>query len=176
MQLRSRGPIGQRRGRLPAILGLAVGAMIVLGGCQARIDQRGNKPDEDQVVQITPGVDDKNRVAELLGYPSTMSLLTDKTWYYISKRTKTIAFLKPDLLEQEVLQIHFSDQGIVQDMKVYTEKDGEQIAYVDRVTPTPGSELTILQQLLGNLGKFNTDKLSKVGTPGGGGSAPTGSP
>ena len=65
---------------------------------------------------------------------------------------------------------------IVQDMKVYTEKDGEQIAYVDRVTPTPGSELTILQQLLGNLGKFNTDKLSKVGTPGGGGSAPTGSP
>jgi outer membrane protein assembly factor BamE (lipoprotein component of BamABCDE complex) len=146
--------------------------MIVLGGCQARIDQRGNKPDEDQVVQITPGVDDKNRVAELLGYPSTMSLFSDKTWYYISKRTKTIAFL----LEQEVLQIHFSDQGIVQDMKVYTEKDGEQIAYVDRVTPTPGSELTILQQLLGNLGKFNTDKLGKVGTPGGGGSAPTGSP
>jgi outer membrane protein assembly factor BamE (lipoprotein component of BamABCDE complex) len=175
MQLRSLGPVVQRRGRRTAILGLAFGAMVVLSACESRIDQRGNKPDEDQVVQINPGVDDKNRVAELLGYPSTMSVFSDKTWYYISKRTKTIAFLDPELLEQEVLQIHFNDQGIVQDMKVYTEKDGEQIAYVDRVTPTPGTELTLVQQLLGNLGKFNSDKLKKVSTPGGGGSAP-GSP
>src|SRR5260221_10824153 len=167
MQLRSHGHHGRQQVRLPALLGLALSAMIAVGGCQARIDQRGNKPDEDQVVQISPGVDDKNRVAELLGYPSTMSTFSDKTWYYISKRTKTVAFLAPDLLEQEVLQIHFDDQGIVQDMKVYTEKDGQQVAYVDRVTPTPGSELTILQQILGNLGKFNTDKLKKVGVPGG---------
>ncbi len=167
MQLRSHGHHGRQQVRLPALFGLALSAMIAVGGCQARIDQRGNKPDEDQVVQISPGVDDKNRVAELLGYPSTMSTFSDKTWYYISKRTKTVAFLAPDLLEQEVLQIHFDDQGIVQDMKVYTEKDGQQVAYVDRVTPTPGSELTILQQILGNLGKFNTDKLKKVGVPGG---------
>jgi outer membrane protein assembly factor BamE (lipoprotein component of BamABCDE complex) len=152
---------------MAALMGAALGALIVLGGCETRIDQRGNKPDEDQVVQITPGVDDKNRVAELLGYPSTISTFSDKTWYYISKRTSTVAFFKPDLLEQEVLQIHFDDQGIVQAMKVYTEKDGQQIAYVDRITPTPGSELTILQQLLGNLGKFNSDKFKKVGVPGG---------
>lgn len=166
MQLRSHGVPRRHIGRMPIFLGIALSAMIVIGGCTARIDQRGNKPDEDQVVQINPGVDDKNRVAELLGYPSTMSTFSDKTWYYISKRTKTIAFWTPDLLEQEVLQIHFDDQGIVQDMKVYTEKDGQQIAYVDRVTPTPGTELTLLQQLLGNLGKFNTDKLKKVGVPG----------
>jgi len=155
-----------KRGRAyrSALLGLA--ALILVGGCEARIDQRGNKPDEDQVVQITPGVDDKNRVAELLGYPSTISTFSDKTWYYISKRTKTIAFWQPDLLEQEVLQIHFDDQGIVQNMRVYTEKDGQQIAYVDRVTPTPGNELTLIQQLLGNLGKFNSDKFKKVGVPG----------
>lgn len=168
MKVGSLGPVGRKRYGMPGFLALALGALILVGGCQARIDQRGNKPDEDQVVQITPGVDDKNRVAELLGYPSTISTFSDKTWYYISKRTKTVAFLKPDLLEQEVLQIHFDDQGIVQNMKVYTEKDGQQIAYVDRVTPTPGSELTILQQLLGNLGKFNSDKFKRVGVPGGG--------
>jgi outer membrane protein assembly factor BamE (lipoprotein component of BamABCDE complex) len=166
MQFRSLGPTIRQRGRIPALFGLALGAMIVVSGCQARIDQRGNKPDEDQVVQINPGVDDKNRVAELLGYPSAMSTFSDKTWYYISKRTKTVAFLTPELLEQEVLQIHFDDQGIVQNMKVYTEKDREQIAYVDRITPTPGQELTILQQIMGNLGKFNTDKLKQVSTPG----------
>lgn len=166
MQSTSLSPAGYRRAKMPALIGLMVGAAILVSGCQPRIDQRGNKPDEDQVVQITPGVDDKNRVSELLGYPSTMSTFSDKTWYYISKRTKTVAFLTPDLLEQEVLQIHFDDQGIVKDMKVYTEKDGQQIAYVDRVTPTPGTELTLLQQLFGNLGKFNSNKLKRVGIPG----------
>jgi outer membrane protein assembly factor BamE (lipoprotein component of BamABCDE complex) len=145
------------------MLSLALGSLLLTGACSARIDQRGNKPDEDQVVQINPGVDDKNRVAELLGSPSTVSTFSDKTWYYISKRTKTVAFWSPTLLEQEVLQIHFDDQGIVQDMKIYSEKDGKQIAYVDRTTPTPGNELTILQQLLGNLGKFNSLNKTKGG-------------
>ena len=69
--------------------GLAFGVVVATAGCAARIDQRGNKPDEDQVVQINPGVDDKNRVAELIGTPSTISTFDDRTWYYISRRTET---------------------------------------------------------------------------------------
>ncbi len=168
MKRRSGGPQGKRRGlwhRIPAVtlLGLTLGTLLMASACSARIDQRGNKPDEDEVVQINPGVDDKNRVAQLLGYPSTVSTFSDKTWYYISKRTKTVAFWHPELLEQEVLQIHFDDHDVVQDMKIYSEKDGRQIAYVDRTTPTPGNDLTILQQLLGNLGKFNTLDKGKGG-------------
>jgi outer membrane protein assembly factor BamE (lipoprotein component of BamABCDE complex) len=151
-------------------LGVALAAALLTGACTARIDQRGNKPDEDQVVQINPGVDDKNRVAELLGYPSSVSTFNDRTWYYISKRTKTIAFWTPEVLDQEVLQISFDDAGIVQDMRIYGQQDGRTIAYVDRKTPTPGNDLTLLQQLFGNLGKFNTDKMNK------GGAAPTGGP
>ncbi|TXH36856.1 MAG: outer membrane protein assembly factor BamE [Rhodospirillaceae bacterium] len=167
----SGGLRGSRRCyRFPTLaLGMALGAVLMAGACTARIDQQGNKPDEDQVVQINPGIDDKNRVAELLGYPSTVSTFNDNTWYYISKRTKTIAFWEPDVLDQEVLQISFDNSGIVQDMKIYGQQDGETIAYVDRKTPTPGNDLTILQQLFGNLGKFNTDKLNKgSGAPGGG--------
>lgn len=166
-----KGNCRENRHGIPVfVLSLVLGSMLMTAACTERIDQRGNKPDEDQVVQINPGVDDRNRVAELLGYPSTVSLFSDKTWYYISKRTKTVAFWDPTVLEQEVLQIRFDDKGIVQDMRVYSEKDGRQIAYVDRTTPTPGSDLTLMQQLLGNLGKFNTDKLGK------GSSAPTGGP
>lgn len=165
-----KGNCRKNRHGLPVfVLSLVLGSMLMTAACTARIDQRGNKPDEDQVVQINPGVDDKNRVAELLGYPSSVSTFNDSTWYYISKRTKTIAFWDPDVLDQEVLQISFDNSGIVQDMKIYGQQDGETIAYVDRKTPTPGNELTILQQLFGNLGKFNTDKLNKgAGAPGGG--------
>jgi outer membrane protein assembly factor BamE (lipoprotein component of BamABCDE complex) len=137
------------------LAGVGLAVALTLAGCTPRIDQRGNKPDEDQVVQINPGVDDKNRVAELIGTPSTISTFNDKTWYYISKRTETTAFFDPDVTDQEVLAIQFDDNGVVQNMKIYGQEDGRQIAYVDRTTPTEGNQLTIIQQLLGNLGRFN---------------------
>ena len=145
--------IGRYRRTLLAAVGLALA--LGSGACTARIDQRGNKPDEDQVVLINPGVDDKNRVAELIGTPSAISTFNDRTWYYISKRTETVAFFDPETVDQEVLAISFDDSGVVDNMRIYGPEDGRTIAYVDRTTPTEGNELTLIQQLLGNLGRFN---------------------
>ena len=148
--------IGRMRTRRSLLAGASLAlALSVLAACAPRIDQRGNRPDEDQVVLINPGVDDKNRVAELIGTPSSISTFDDRTWYYISRRTETTAFFEPDVMDQQVLAISFDDQGVVENMRVYGQEDGQTIAYVDRVTPTEGNEMTILQQLLGNLGKFN---------------------
>jgi outer membrane protein assembly factor BamE (lipoprotein component of BamABCDE complex) len=144
---------------LRRILGAGLALIVAAGlaGCQARIDQRGNKPDEDQVVQINPGVDDKQRVAELIGTPSSISTFDDRTWYYISKRTETMAFFDPEVTDQEVLAVAFTEDGIVDSLRLYGQEDGRTIAYVDRVTPTEGNELTLIQQMFGNLGRFNPE-------------------
>lgn len=156
------------------VLAGALGAGILLGGCQEKILQHGNVPDEDQVVQIMPGQDDKNRVEQLLGSPSTTGTFGDNTWYYISKRTAQTAFFDPDTIDQGVLAISFDAQGIVEDMKIYDQADGRLVAMVDRTTPTHGNELTIIQQLLGNFGRFspeengpNTGPTGTTGAPGG---------
>jgi outer membrane protein assembly factor BamE (lipoprotein component of BamABCDE complex) len=139
-------------------IGVSLALLTGLAACvEPRIDQRGNKPDEDQVVQINPGVDDKQRVAELIGTPSTISTFDDRTWYYISKRTETTAFFEPDVLDQEILAVSFTEEGIVDSLRLYGQEDGRTIAYVDRETPTEGHELTIIQQLFGNLGRFNPE-------------------
>lgn len=150
---------GRYRRMLLTAAGLAVA--LAAAACAPRIDQRGNKPDEDQVVQINPGVDDKNRVAELIGTPSAISTFDDRTWYYISKRTEATAFFDPEVVDQEVLAISFDDGGIVENMRIYGQEDGRAIAYVDRTTPTEGNELTLIQQLLGNLGRFNPEGDSR---------------
>jgi len=132
-----------------------------LAGCSPTIQQEGNVPDADQVVKINPGVDDKNRVGQLLGSPSSISAFQDRTWYYISRRTEQTAFFDPQVVEQEVLAITFDSQNIVQDMKIYGLENGRMVQMVDRVTPTYGNDLTIIQQVLGNLGRFNNpDKKS----------------
>lgn len=148
---------GRLRYRSALLAGVAGAFALAVTACTPRIDQRGNKPDEDQVVLINPGVDDKNRVAELIGTPSTISTFDDRTWYYVSKRTETTAFFDPDVVDQEILAISFDEQGIVDNMRVYGPENGRTIAYVDRTTPTEGNELTLMQQLLGNLGRFNPE-------------------
>jgi len=136
--------------------------LLGLAACSPTIQQEGNVPDADQVVQINPGVDDKNRVTQVLGSPSSVSAFEDRTWYYISRRTEQTAFLDPEVVEQEVLAISFDAQNIVQDMKVYGLEDGRMVAMVDRVTPTHGNDLTIVQQVLGNLGRFNNPDKKKT--------------
>jgi len=147
-----------RKITLGALTGLG---LAVLGACSPIIQQEGNVPDPDQVVQINPGVDDKNRVTQLLGSPSTISAFQDHTWYYISRRTEQTAFLDPDVVEQEVLAISFNDQNIVEDMKIYGLQNGRMVAMNDKVTPTFGNNLTLMQQLLGNLGRFNNPDKKK---------------
>jgi len=134
-----------------------------LAACSPTIQQEGNVPEPDQVVQINPGVDDKNRVSQVLGSPSSISAFQDRTWYYISRRTETTAFFDPDVVEQEVLAISFDSQNIVQDMRVYGLENGRMVQTVNRITPTYGNDLTIIQQVLGNLGRFNNP--NKKSTP-----------
>ena len=128
---------------------------ILLGGCQGRIDVNGNMPDSGRVLQIQPGTQSKQQVAEILGTPSTVSTFQDNTWYYIGRKTETFAFFRPEVIDQQVLVVKFDDTDTVSDMNVYGVEDGQIIDPVSRTTPTSGQELTILQQIFGNLGKFN---------------------
>ena len=146
-------------------LGVSVAA---LAACEAQLDTRGNLPDPEVVLQVQPGIDNRQQVAELLGSPSTMGTFDDKTWYYISKKTKRYGFLEPQVLDQEVLIVKFDDAGTVSDMKLLGIEDAHQVVPNPNETPTSGRELTVLQQLLGNVGRFgNMGGCGNIfGTPG----------
>jgi outer membrane protein assembly factor BamE (lipoprotein component of BamABCDE complex) len=147
---------GKREAMRRASLAFFSLGAVVLAGCEPVYDTRGNLPDPDAVLQVQPGVDDRRQVAQLLGSPSTVAVFSDKTWYYISKKTKRISFLDPEVLDQEVLAIKFDDQGLVSDMKLYGLENARPITPDPNITPTSGRELTILQQIMGNIGRFSS--------------------
>ena len=88
------------------------------------------------------------------GSPSTVSTFEDSKWYYIGQKTTQFAFFQPEILERKVLVISFNDAGYVADTRTYGLEDGKIIDPVERITPTEGREFSIIQQLLGNLGRF----------------------
>jgi outer membrane protein assembly factor BamE (lipoprotein component of BamABCDE complex) len=66
-----------------------------------------------------------------------------------------------------VVAISFDkDTQAVATVNVYSLRDGRVIAYNNRETPTRGRELTILEQLFGNLSSVGTLPNSDNYTPG----------
>ncbi|MEX1107278.1 MAG: outer membrane protein assembly factor BamE [Dongiaceae bacterium] len=146
-----------RRGRI-ALIGSLCGSLCLLAAaCGGKYDVRGNEPDPEKVLAVHPGIDTRQQVSQLLGTPSTTSTFDPNTWYYISKRTEQYAFFDPDIIDQEVLVVKFDDGGLVSDMYIYGVEDGRVVEPVERTTPTYGQELTLMQQLIGNFGRFNTE-------------------
>ena len=138
----------------PALL---VGAMlaVVASGCSPDLDTRGNIPLAEVVEGIKPGKQSREAVTEMLGSPSTITLFGDEVWYYIGKRTETIAFFEPDVLEQHVLEIRFDKKGVVKAIRNHNVDNARDVDLVDRVTPTKVKELGFLEQIIGNVGRFN---------------------
>ncbi len=54
-----------------------------------------------------------------------------------------------------MLAVAFDDTGLVSELRQYTLEDGRIIDPVTRKTPTLGRELNIIEQLFGNIGRFN---------------------
>lgn len=127
-------------------------ASLALAGCVADINARGNLPPDDKLAQVTPGLD-RDQVIQILGSPSTMATFTDHAWYYIGQRTEDYAFYQPKVIERQVVVVRFDDNGLVSEVKRLDKDDGKSIEMVDRTTPTVGRDLSLMQQIFGNLGK-----------------------
>jgi len=128
---------------------------LALAACQPTIDQRGNLPDKTKVAEIEPGVTTKEMVSQILGSPSSVSTFSDRTWYYISRRTEQTAFFNPEVLDQQVVVVGFDDGGVVREIQHLNLADSRPVDPTSRETPSAGRELGFMEQLIGNLGKFN---------------------
>ena len=143
---------------LPVLAPLvAAVAIAALGACSPRVDVRGNLPDSEIVDTIKVGQSTKDIVQELLGTPSTIATTDNEVWYYIGEKTETVAFFSPTVLDRKVLEIRFDENARVTQVARYGLEDGKDVSLVGRETPTRGKELGFVEQLIGNIGRFNTN-------------------
>ena len=124
--------------------------------CQTDVDLHGNLPRHDEIAEIQPGKSTKADVTRILGSPSSIGVFDPDDWYYISKRTKQVAFFAPKVLDQEVFVVEFGKDGVVKAVEHKGMKDAENISPAPGATPAPGRHLTFLEQLIGNVGRFNS--------------------
>lgn len=132
------------------LLGLAVTA------CSPVVATRGNMVEPERVKEIVQGTSRAEDVAAILGTPTHVGTFDNTRWYYIGQKTEKTAFFQPEVIERRILVVQFDPQGVVQEVKQMDAAAGQEVEIVDRTTPTSGRELTFMEQLLGNVGRFGS--------------------
>ncbi len=165
-----RSVLHQTRRIATAALVLALGACSVPEFMSFDPQTRGNMVDAEQLKELVPGTSSRADVTSLLGSPTAKATFDDNTWIYIAEITRPVIGGTLEVDHQHVVVVSFNQAGIVRNIETKTKADAKPVQVVSRTTPSPGSDASILQQLLGNVGKFSP----VAPTSSGGGGAPAG--
>jgi outer membrane protein assembly factor BamE (lipoprotein component of BamABCDE complex) len=129
-------------------------SLLATPACAPITSYSGFQAIESDPKDVKVGEDTKSTVRGKLGSPSATSTFDPNVWFYISQVKARIAFRRPQVASREVVAITFDKASeAVTSVDKLTLKDGKVIAFNGRETPTRGREMTILEQLLGNVGR-----------------------
>jgi outer membrane protein assembly factor BamE (lipoprotein component of BamABCDE complex) len=145
-----------------ARLAATCSAFVIVAGlmaCDLNVANHGHMPDPERVEEIQIGASNRDDVELILGSPSSVAAFDSNVWYYISNKTEEIAFFHPQLLDQQVLEIHFDEGGTVSEVRHIEQADGKEVELVERETPTRGNDLTVIRQMLSSMGFLGRDPL-----------------
>jgi outer membrane protein assembly factor BamE (lipoprotein component of BamABCDE complex) len=132
---------------------------------------RGNRVDPDSIKELTPGISTKADVTAVIGSPTARDTFDDNTWLYISELTQQRIGRTLGEIQQNVVVLNFDDKGVLKSIDKLNQENALPVSVIARTTASPGTEASFMQQLLGNIGRFNPTGAGTPGGAGGGGSA-----
>jgi outer membrane protein assembly factor BamE (lipoprotein component of BamABCDE complex) len=149
-------------------MGLLAPGLFSLGACAPITSYSGFQAiDADPAKDVKVGGDTKSTVRAKLGSPSATSTFDPNVWFYMNQVKERVAFQRPKVVARHVTAIVFDkDSEQVTAVNNYTLKDGRVIAYNEHETPTRGRDLSILEQVLGTVGRGSMLPNDDEGVPG----------
>ena len=129
--------------------------LLCVAACTPKKQTHGYMPIPSQVALLKPGVSTKAQVVDLIGTPAFINDFADNRWNYVAFRTEQIGFEKPDIVDYEVLQLIFGKDQVLQSLQQGDRDTLIAVQYDEEATPASGREMGLMEQFLGNIGKFN---------------------
>jgi outer membrane protein assembly factor BamE (lipoprotein component of BamABCDE complex) len=158
----------ERRTKLTSCVLLVATATLQVA-CTPNVSTHGHALSPSDLEQIRPGTTSREEVARILGSPSTIGTFDKERWFYVSQRNEVMSFYKADVTAQDVVRIDFDANGIVSDVHMHGLEMAQAVEPDPNKTRTLGNELGAIQQILGNIGRFNTSPETRpTATPPGG--------
>lgn len=152
-----RGKAETQKGRVQGrLIPLVLATTLFAAACTPTVSQHGHRILDEDLAQIQPGVSTRRDVLDLLGSPSAQATFENDRWYYVTQRTERSSFYQKELTQQDVITVSFAADGTVDTIGNHGLEQANAVEPVDDTTRTLGNELSLVQQLLGNIGRFNS--------------------
>lgn len=139
---------------LRQMLILAFVAVLGLAACSPVYRNHGYVPPELDLAQVVVGQTTMDSLPTLIGRPSAEGLLTGAGWYYVGSRWRHYGALKPQEVKREVVAVSFSPNGVVSNVERFGLERGRVVTLSRRVTTTSVTEISVIRQVLGNVGNI----------------------
>lgn len=139
---------------IPAIL-----VILGLAACAPIYRNHGFVPPEMDLAQIQIGQTRAEDLPALIGQPSAQGLLTGSAWYYVGSRWRHYGARRPQEIERQVVAVSFAENGTVSNVERFGLERGRVVTLSRRVTEGSVTEISLIGQLLGNLGNFQAGDI-----------------
>lgn len=142
-----------------SLMTLAFLAVLGLAACAPIYRNHGYVPPESDLAQVVVGQTTRDDLPGLIGRPTAQGLLTGSGWYYVGSRWRRVGAAAPEEIDRQVVAISFADGGIVSNVERFGLERGRVVTLSRRVTDGSVTEISLIGQLLGNLGNFQAADL-----------------
>ncbi len=134
--------------------------LLMLSACSPLKTTHGNLISDTRFAQVQTEQTTRYELRQMWGPPSAVAPFSGgDRWYYIGQKTETMGVFKQETVEQKIIQVDFDKGGTVMRVEKLDASAMTEVEPSKRKTSTAGKDFTILQQFIGNLGRFNTSQV-----------------
>lgn len=142
-------------------LALAGLALLAVTACSDVVRHHGFTPADEELAAITVGKDTRATVSTKIGPPSAGGIMADGGWYYVQSRWVQRGALAPREVDRQVVAISFDRSDRVSNIERFGLAEGQVVPLSRRVTESNVKGIGIIQQMMGNLGRFDPGQFLK---------------
>lgn len=144
---------------MSAIRRFLILAALAVAACAPVYRNHGYVPPELDLAEVVVGQTTMDELPTLIGRPSSQGLLTGSGWYYVGSRWRHYGPYEPQEITREVVAVTFAETGAVSNVERFGLERGRVITLSRRVTDLGIADVSLIRQLLGNLGNFDAGQI-----------------
>ena len=129
--------------------------IVSLTGCSATFKNHGFTPSKVEVEQLLIGKDSKQSVKKTFGPPSSLGLVDDNKWFYLSTKVRYSSYRTPEIVTRKLVAFTFANNGALENVEVFQLDNQEVVVLSRRITDSGIKSIGLIRQILNSAGNYD---------------------
>jgi outer membrane protein assembly factor BamE (lipoprotein component of BamABCDE complex) len=91
----------------------------------------------------------------MFGPPSTIGLVDDDKWFYLSTKVRYFSYRPPEIVARKLVAISFLKNGTLENVEIFQLDDQDVVVLSRRVTDSGIKGIGLIRQILNSAGNYD---------------------